>query len=325
MGQTTCPDQTQEEVLNVTYLWHGTHEKDPHMICSSNDGVDFRRVRGEFRSVALQRHSVPLLTLYRQARDRYQPAQRRDWDGVNLYRKVAPNFYGRGSYFSDNAAYCDDSFAYDVPDPARRGQRQLILARVMVGKVCDFGEKTQEDLKVPPVGYDSVRGGPHRAVTHDCRMTVVYTQEQVYPQYIVTYDPCGTVTQDTGVGAGAGGAGAGAGGAGAGARSYVAVTPPLSRPARASSSVDINLCSVHGTSHGASHITRASGPSWVWETCCLPEAPCVVGQAALVCVSHQATGGTRRMGRSTAATPVPHLPPLNEDSLAVAFTPKLLL
>ena len=35
----------EEEVLHETFLWHGTSDTDPMVICTSRDGVDARRVR----------------------------------------------------------------------------------------------------------------------------------------------------------------------------------------------------------------------------------------------------------------------------------------
>jgi len=35
----------EEEVLRETWLWHGTSDTDPMVLCTSRDGVDARRVR----------------------------------------------------------------------------------------------------------------------------------------------------------------------------------------------------------------------------------------------------------------------------------------
>ena len=100
-------------------------------------------------------------------------------------------FYGRGAYFADSAAYCDESYAY-VPreQPGPHQHRQLILAHVLCGEVKEYGHRKDRALKFPPTGFDSVRGGPHKfrpSAVHSCNMTVVYDRTQVYPQYIVTY------------------------------------------------------------------------------------------------------------------------------------------
>ena len=34
-----------DKVLGETFLWHGTSDTDPWVICMSQDGVDARRVR----------------------------------------------------------------------------------------------------------------------------------------------------------------------------------------------------------------------------------------------------------------------------------------
>ena len=151
-------------------------------------------------------------------------------NATTLYVQRPGAFYGRGAYFSDNAAYSDEHFAFTVPGTSTLeggAHRQLILARVLCGRTCDYGVDRDHTLVRPPDGCDSVRGGPHKVKSksvHSCRMTVVYDRAQVYPQYIVTYRkvPCQTdaCVADVGTGAGMGaGAGAGAGpGAGAGAR-----------------------------------------------------------------------------------------------------------
>ena len=132
-------------------------------------------------------------------------------------------FYGRGAYFSDSAAYCDESYAYvplEQPGPQQQ-QRQLILAHVLCGEVKEYGLQKKRALKFPPEGFDSVRGGPHKfnpTAVHSCNMTVVYDRTQVYPQYIVTYrnaqQPLATTTCVAGAGVGVGasaGTGASAG------------------------------------------------------------------------------------------------------------------
>ena len=61
---------------------------------------------------------------------------------------------------------------------------------MLCGRVKEYGTEKAPDLTLPPEGYDSVRGGPHkfndRGVA-SCHMTVVYDRAQAYPQYVVTY------------------------------------------------------------------------------------------------------------------------------------------
>jgi len=107
------------------------------------------------------------------------------------YRAHSPSFYGRGAYFADAASYCDENFAFEPAEQSSSPKcRQLILARVLCGRVREYGTEKAPDLTLPPEGYDSVRGGPHkfndRGVA-SCHMTVVYDRAQAYPQYVVTY------------------------------------------------------------------------------------------------------------------------------------------
>ena len=164
-------------------------------------------------------------TTLQQGGVKYKPVGRHKTTTLFVQRPGA--FYGRGAYFSDNAAYSDEHFAFTVPStPTLEGgaHRQLILARVLCGRTRDYGVDKDHTLVRPPDGYDSVCGGPHKVSSksvHSCHMTVVYDRAQVYPQYIVTYRKVPRQTDGcvTGAGAGAGaGAGTGAGaGAGAGA------------------------------------------------------------------------------------------------------------
>jgi len=108
--------------------------------------------------------------------------------GRELYLRTPQPFYGHGSYFSDSAAYCDESFAFVRTESATH--RELILARVLCGRVKEFGQHKAPELMFPPEGFDSVRGGPHKFNAHSvasCNFTVVYDRAQVYPQYIVEY------------------------------------------------------------------------------------------------------------------------------------------
>ena len=167
------------------------------------------------------------LRVLQQGGPKFEPVGRHK--GTMLFVQRSGAYYGRGAYFSDNAAYSDENFAFMVPSTsAVEGgpHRQLILARVLCGRTRDCGVSIDTTLVRPPDGFDSVRGGPHKFnpdSVHSCHMTVVYDRAQVYPQYIVTYRQVSPAVNDaSGAGAGAStGAGAGArarAGAGAGAR-----------------------------------------------------------------------------------------------------------
>ena len=130
-----------------------------------------------------------MLWLLLQSKSEYEVCARAR--GLDLYRRTNSLFYGRGAYFSDTAAYCDESYAFEeAGQSVSPPHRELILARVLCGRVKEYGEIKAPELAFPPEGFDSVRGGPHkfnaRGMT-SCNMTVVYDRAQVYPQYVVRY------------------------------------------------------------------------------------------------------------------------------------------
>ena len=177
-------------------LWHGTSDTDPMVICTSRDGVDARRVR---RLVGWSVHFsitasavIWMLRYCLQSRSEYQECARvrRHGRTIPLYQRKAL-YYGRGAYFSDTAAYCDESYAFEeAGQSVSPPRRELILARVLCGRVREYGKAKAPELTFAPEGFDSVRGGPHKfnaGGVASCNMTVVFDRVQVYPQYIVTY------------------------------------------------------------------------------------------------------------------------------------------
>jgi len=132
---------------------------------------------------------VCMLRLWLQSKSEYAVCARAR--GLDLYRRTDPLFYGRGAYFSDTAAYCDESYAFEeAGQSVSPPHRELILARVLCGRVKEYGETKAPELISPPEGFDSVRGGPHKFNARgvaSCCMTVVYDRAQVYPQYVVRY------------------------------------------------------------------------------------------------------------------------------------------
>lgn len=110
-------------------------------------------------------------------------------------------FYGRGLYLADDASYSDcnkeKTYAYEDKD----GTRGLLIVCAVLGNACDYAEKIDRDLRMPPKDpatgllYDSVQGGPHRPHKRGLGDTgepasiirVVYDIGQVYPEYIVKY------------------------------------------------------------------------------------------------------------------------------------------
>ena len=120
--------------------------------------------------------------------------------------------YEYGNYFAEHALYSHWWYTrYWNPDPERT-EHQLILARVLTGKVKDYGRKWKSEnthkLKKAPSGFDSVSGTesdqqvpPVQVLAGRDTMAkelvdnghrygrqyVVFDNKQSYPAYVVTY------------------------------------------------------------------------------------------------------------------------------------------
>jgi hypothetical protein len=94
------------------------------------------------------------------------------------------NFYGRGSYFTDNAAYTHP-YSYTQPSsPGDPEERQVFLALVAQGLSEQKETKDQRTgIKTPGPGFQSIRGPIKGAL----QGVVVYELNQCYPAYLITY------------------------------------------------------------------------------------------------------------------------------------------
>jgi hypothetical protein len=90
------------------------------------------------------------------------------------------NFYGRGSYFTDDASY-SDGYAYVHPD----GYKQLFLAYVAAGSAEQKQASDQRSGRImnPSPGFQSIRG----PILGSLQGIVVYELNQSYPAYLVSY------------------------------------------------------------------------------------------------------------------------------------------
>jgi hypothetical protein len=113
----------------------------------------------------------------------------RSEDGLD-HRFSAKGFYGTGIYGAEKASY-SHSYTYRVGTvDSKPDCRQMLLCKFVLGEHKDYGMQTDNELRLPPlkpgsveVRYDSVRGGPHSGST----MHIVYSNDRVYPEYLVTY------------------------------------------------------------------------------------------------------------------------------------------
>lgn len=96
--------------------------------------------------------------------------------------------WGVALYFSESTHYAD-RFAYITPE----GDRELLVASVLIGKAYDCGTAHNKELKMPPVReksrqnlekikYDSVS-----AITKDTRAYKLYEMHKAYPACVVRY------------------------------------------------------------------------------------------------------------------------------------------
>jgi hypothetical protein len=104
--------------------------------------------------------------------------------GFDFRHSSDNNFYGRGSYFTDDAAYTHN---YSYHPPSSTGdskERQVFLALVAQGLSEQKETKDQRTgIKIASPGFQSIRGpisGPLQGV-------VVYELNQCYPAYLITY------------------------------------------------------------------------------------------------------------------------------------------
>ena len=108
-------------------------------------------------------------------------------DGFDL-RLSKKGSWGYALYFSENIVYAD-KFAHITSE----GNRELLIANVLVGEAYDFGTSHNQELKMPPIKqrskkdlinikYDSVSG-----ITKDTRVYMIYEAHKTYPAYVVNY------------------------------------------------------------------------------------------------------------------------------------------
>lgn len=138
-------------------------------VCQKNDGVNNE------------------LTLFHGTRKSDPMTICKGEDGFDL-RLSKKGSWGCALYFSESVAYAD-KFAHIASD----GNREVLIANVLIGEAYDFGTVYSNDLKMPPVKqeskqnltnlkYDSVSG-----ITKDARVYMIYEAHRTYPAYVVNY------------------------------------------------------------------------------------------------------------------------------------------
>ncbi|MDR3547318.1 MAG: hypothetical protein P4M11_03410, partial [Candidatus Pacebacteria bacterium] len=91
--------------------------------------------------------------------------------------------WGKGMYFAVNASYSDD-YAHKEGEMSH-----MLMANVIIGNAFDYGDKTDDSLKHPPLlpgdkvkRYDSTKG-----VTGGSDVYIIYEGSQAYPTYLLSY------------------------------------------------------------------------------------------------------------------------------------------
>merc|ERR1712079_775839 len=104
---------------------------------------------------------------------------------INLAGSNAGTLYGRGIYLAENASKSDE-----YTKPLQSGERHLLVCRAMLGRVYYTDEKQSN----PRTCEDACLRGRFHSVLGDrkkCRGTfrefIVFDEEQVYPNYIISY------------------------------------------------------------------------------------------------------------------------------------------
>lgn len=108
-------------------------------------------------------------------------------DGLDV-RFSKGGSWGYAIYLSESAEYAH-KFAYQTTT----GEKELIIAKALIGDTFDYGLERNTQLKVPPIKqrdmqnmvhikYDSVAG-----ITKNTRVYMIYDNNKTYPLYIVRY------------------------------------------------------------------------------------------------------------------------------------------
>jgi hypothetical protein len=112
-------------------------------------------------------------------------------DGLD-HRFSAKGFYGTGIYGAEKASYSDSGYAFKCGTISGQSNcKKILLVKMALGNFKNYGKDIDRELRLPPMlpqskdRFDSVTGGPHSGSI----MHIVYTNEAVYPQYVVTYKP----------------------------------------------------------------------------------------------------------------------------------------
>lgn len=112
---------------------------------------------------------------------------------LNFSGSHVGTMYGKGLYMAECSSKSDE-YSHDDKDGIYKGQYCFLLCRTVLGELLHLtagGEKVYTMIKHGIEGdlYDSVLGDREASVG-TYREFVVYSEDQVYPEYLILYERC---------------------------------------------------------------------------------------------------------------------------------------
>lgn len=118
-------------------------------------------------------------------------------EGLDVRYSKPKRSWGQGNYFTACANYAH-KYAHNSYLGDTTLKSQLLLVKVTLGRVKEFGTNRQTELRMPPAltetitnslgvastVFDSVSG-----ITHNTKVYVTYSNHKSYPAYVLTYQP----------------------------------------------------------------------------------------------------------------------------------------
>ncbi len=114
-----------------------------------------------------------------------------------MEKQLRGGLFSAGWYFAELSRFSISRYHAPVtPDK----ESQVLLVRVLCGRMRDFDQETRRAMDLRPkehavtaFGFQSARGGPHRALKFgpgppdDSYVHVVYDDAMYYPEFIISF------------------------------------------------------------------------------------------------------------------------------------------
>lgn len=105
---------------------------------------------------------------------------------MDLAGRTSRAMYGKGMYFAESSTKADE-YARDEPDGYYNGTFALVLSRVCLGKFYHTTEREPNANSKTLSGEFDSTCGDRKASVNTFREFVVYSGDQVYPEFVVLY------------------------------------------------------------------------------------------------------------------------------------------